>query len=601
MQQPTPLNEKLLPLWREFFPYLRLGMRAALAVLLLSLLSPLLGTAFLWLFSKLVDQVFIGQQLHWLPWFAAAYLTVAGIKFAVDFFDQRLDASVHERFTQRVRVSLYQHLIGVSPGSLGTAGTGDLLGRLSSDVDRVSTLVFRGPVSVAANLFRALCYGVFLFFLSWKLAVLALLVVPLLVFVVLHLSTAMRASAKLGRQQTSRWMSLAEERLGAVELVHAFHTQGAEVARFSAHCDQARRTELKTVGLEVRLSLAIEVITFSGGLGVIALAAHEVHAGLMTVGGVLAFLGAIGSLYDPVRSLSQSAGRFQRAAVSAERIAALLRTPSQVSDAPMPAALPEFDCGRIDFRNVSFSYADGTRVLDKVSLSIAPGESVALVGASGSGKSTLLRLLLRMHDPQHGTIAVNDTDIRGISLASLRACMGVVMQEPHILSGTVAENIRYGAPDATRAQMLEAARTACVDGFVQAMPERYGSPLAAHGEGLSQGQRQRLSLARALLRDAPILLLDEVTAALDGETEELIHHAIGALAGQRTILVVSHRLATIASVDRILVLAQGRIVESGSPAELLQSGTRCHRLFASQLADKVVPLKPEDAAWHAAN
>ena len=590
------------PLSREFFPYLRPALRAALAVLLLSLLSPLLGTAFLWLFAKLVDEVFIGQQLQWLPWFAAAYLAVACIKFAVDFAEQRLDASVHERFTQGVRVALYRHLISVSPGSLGTAGiaTGDLLGRLSSDADRVSSLVFRGPVSFLANVFRALCYGIFLFVLSWKLALVALVVVPPLIFVVLRLSARMRASAKLGRHQASLWMSLAEERLGAGDLVHAFHTHHSEVAQFSSHCDLARRTELKTVGLEARLSLSIEVITLLGGLGVIALAAYEVHAGLMTVGSVFAFLGAIGSLYDPVRSLSQSAGRFQRAAVSAERIAALLRTPSQITDTQWPSSLPEYDSGRIDFQNVSFSYADGTRVLDKVSLSIAPGESVALVGASGSGKSTLLRLLLRLHDPQEGTIAINDVDVRNLSLASLRGSMGAVLQEPHIMSGTVAANIRYGAPHAPQAHLLAAAQTACVDSFVQPLPLQYESALAAHGDGLSGGQRQRLSLARALLRDAPILLMDEATASLDGETEELIRRAMDSLAGQRTVLVVSHRLATICSVDRILVLAEGRIVESGSPAELLQSGTRCHRLFASQLADKVVMARPE-AAWHAAN
>ena len=600
MKQPTPVNGRLPALFKEFFPYLRPGLRAALAVLLLSLLSPLLGTAFLWLFSQLVDQVFIAQKLQWLPWFAAAYLTIAGIKFAVDFADQRLDAAVHERFTQGVRVALYRHLISLSPGSLSTPSAGDLLGRLSSDADRISTLVFKGPVSFLANVFRALCYGVFLFVLNWKLACLALLVLPPLVVAVLRLSSRMRESAKLGRRQTSLWMSLAEERLGAGELIHAFHTHAGETARFSAYCEQARRTELNTVGLEVNLALAIEVITFIGGLGVIALAAYEVNAGLMTVGSVFAFLGAIGSLYDPVRSLSQSAGRIQRSAVSAERVGALLRTPSRVQPALLPCALQEFDAGRIEFRDVSFSYADGTRVLDQLSFAIAPGESVALVGTSGSGKSTLMRLLLRFYDPDQGSVAVNDMDIRTVSLESLRSSMGAVLQEPHILSGTVADNLRYGAPQATPAQWLAASKTACVDSFVQALPLGYEAPLGAHGEGLSGGQRQRLSLARALMRDAPILLMDEATAALDGETEELIRHAIAELAGQHTVLVVSHRLATIRSVDRILVLEQGRIVESGSPADLLKRGTRCHQLFASQLADNVVPLKPE-RPWRAAN
>ncbi len=600
MRQPTSFPEKLLPLFKEFFPFLGPSLPVALVVLLLSLLSPLIGTAFLWLFSRLVDQIFIAQQLQWLPWFAAAYLAVAGAKFAVVFFDYRLDATVHERFTQGVRVAFYRHLISVSPGSLGITSTGDLLGRLSTDVDRISTLVFRGPVGFVANVSRALCYGIFLFVLSWKLACLALLVIPPLVFVVLRLSKRMRASVQSGRIQTSLWMSLAEERLDAGELIHAYHTHSAETRQFAAHCDGARITELKTVGLEVNLSLAIEIITFMGGLGVIALAAYEVSAGLMTVGSVFAFLGAIGSLYDPIRSLSQSAGRFQRAAVSAERVGTLLRTNSRVQEPLQPSPLQEIDAGSIEFRNVSFGYAEGTHVLNDVSFMVGAGESVALVGASGSGKSTLIRLLLRKYEPDQGQIAVNDTDIRTVSLESLRRNIAVVLQDSYVLSGTIASNIRYGAPQATLHQLKAAAKTAYVDDFVQSLPLAYEARLGAHGEGLSGGQRQRLSLARALLRNASILLMDEATASLDGETEGLIRDAITTLAGKQTVLIVSHRLATIRSVDRILVLEQGRIIESGSPAELLKRGTRCHQLFANQLAENVVPIKPE-MLWRAAS
>ena len=594
MTQPTPLHKKVPPLFRNFFPFLEPCRRTAMAVLLLALLSPLLGIAMLWLLAKLVDGVFIGQQLQWLPWFVVACLAVTCAQFAANAASRRFGADVHECVTQNVRVALYMHLMSITPKSHDTSGTNstsDMLERLSSDAGRVSSLVFRGPVSCLADLFRAFCFGVFLFVLNWKLACLALLVVPPLVKAVLCLSAQMRASAAMGRQHSSRWMSLAQERLGASDLVHAFHTYPAEIAHFSRRCNRARITERETVEEEVRLSLASNVLTSLGVLGVIILGAHEVQSGLMSVGGVLAFLAAAGGLYEAVRRLSLSAGCFERAAASAERIAGLLRTPSPITDTPWHDSLPEFDRGRIDFQNVSFRYADGSCGLDRLTLSVAPGESVALVGASGSGKSTLLRLLLRLHDPQEGTVSVNDIDIRSVSLACLRASMSTVLPDPHILSGTVADNLRYGAPDASEAALLAAAHAAGVDSFVRCMPRGYASPLVGFGEGLTDGQRQRLSLARALLRDAPILLMDESTAALDRETEELVRHILQTVAGQRTVLVVSQRLATICSVDRILVMSQGRLVESGSPAELLQRGTHCHRLFASQLAGKVVPLR----------
>jgi ABC-type multidrug transport system fused ATPase/permease subunit len=571
-----------------------------MAALLLAMLSPLLGIAMLWLLAKLVDGVFIGLQLQWLPWFVLACLAVACAQFAATVASRRLAADVHERVAQNIRVALYRHLMSMPPDAGGAHRTGDVQERLGSDTGRVSSLLFRGPVGCLVHLFQALCCGVFLFALNWKLACMALLVVPPLAMVVRRLSAQVRACAARGRLHVSQWMSLAKERLDASDLVHAFDTLPAEISDFSDHCSRARGTERQTVEREIRMSLASDVLTFVGGLAVITLAAHEVQSGLVSVGGVLAFLCAAGCLYHAVRSLSLNAGCFERAAASAERIASLMRTPSQVTEMPWHDSLPEFDRGRIDFQNVSFRYADGTRALDRLTLSVTPGESVALVGASGSGKSTVLRLLLRLHDPQEGAVSVNDIDIRSVSRACLRADMSAVLPEPHILSGTVAHNLRYGAPNASDAELLAAAHVAGVDSFVRAMPQGYASPLAAYGEGMTEGQRQRLALARALIRDAPILLIDESTSALDDETDALLGHAIQTVAGKRTVLVVTDRLAVACSVDRILVMSQGHLVESGSPAELLRRGTHCHRLFASQLADKVVPLR-RDAGARAAH
>ncbi len=581
-QRPYPTG--IIPLALQFTAYLRPLRPQVVAVVLLTLLTPLIGTALLWLFQKLVDNVMVGQQLHLLTAFLVAYGVVAALKFTTDYADQRLDAIISERIAQDVRIDVYRHLVSISPGTFSGRNSGDFLAHLTTDAERVSALIYGGPAGLVAHLAKALCFGAFLFYLSWKLTLAALVIVPLLAYCALKLSPKLRQSARIARHKSGAWMTLAEERLSALPLIHAFNAQRREVERFARTAGAARMAELRTISLQATMTIAVEAIAAAGALLVIGLAAHQVHSGALTLGGVLAFLGAIGSLYDPIRGITQSASRFQRAAASAERILSLLSEKSRVQERT-PALVLTRPRGAIEFRDVSFGYAPGSAVLQKVSLRIEPGETVAVVGASGSGKSTLIRLLLRLHDPHSGTVCIDGVNVRDVTLASLRDAVGVVWQEPYVFRGSAAENIRYGEPHASASQVRGAAAAACADDFISATHAGYASTVGPRGEKLSGGQRSRIALARALLRDSPILVLDEATASIDSETEEVIQHAVEQLAGSRTLLIIGHRLSTVQHADRIVVLDSGRIVESGTPTALLKRGTRCHALFAAQLAE----------------
>jgi ABC-type multidrug transport system fused ATPase/permease subunit len=560
----------------------RIGRATAIAVV-----EPLVAAALLWLAAQLIDQVFVAGRMDLLPIVTVAYVATLVTRILLEYAATRLEASILERISHDVRVDLYDHVMAVSPGSLGKRGPGDLLTHLSGDARRVEFLVFSGPLGVFADLVAALFFLCFLLFISWQLTVCALLVLPFLVLVSLRLSPRVRRAALIARRAETKWMSRAEERIGAAPIVHAFGAHSAEGDAFAAKSRRAVGAELLTVKVQAALTLAVEALAALGGLFVIAVGAYQIQAGDLTVGSFVAFIGAVGSLYAPARGLAKAPARLQKAAAGAERVAELLDTPSLVVERPSARALPRAE-GRLEFRDVRFGYPHGEEVLHGVSLRIEPGEMVAVVGASGGGKSTLARLALRFHDPSAGAVLLDGVDIRELTLDSLRRNIAAVFQEAYVFDGPIRENIRYGAPDAPARSVGAAAAMAHVDAFA-AVLSGYSAPAGPRGTWLSGGQRQRIALARALLRDAPVLILDEATAAVDSETEELIQDAVERLAGRRTILVIGHRLSSIRRADRVVVLDRGRIVETGSPETLLRAGSRYRKLFAAQLPTERVP------------
>ncbi|MDX2289995.1 MAG: ABC transporter ATP-binding protein [Hyphomicrobiaceae bacterium] len=552
-------------------------------VAVFTLISPLLASGVLHLVQRLFDDVLIGGQMALLPLVAGLYLGAILIKVALAHVETRLEAFVSEGIVTDLRVTLFGHLVSLSPGSIGDRGSGDQMTRIADDTEHVQALIFTAPMTLISDVIAVLVFGTFLFMLDWQLTLIALIVVPPFFMLSRYYAPRIRRSERMSREATSRWYDLMEERLAALHLIQAFHASGREADRFATSSSSARRAELRSVKIDAWYGSLVEVFTALGGLAVLGFGAMQIAAGALTVGALVAFMGAIGALYGPIRSLARTATRFQRAAAGAQRVAELMAIESRVVERPGALRLVE-PRGRIEFRNVSFAYPGRERVLHDVSFTVEPGERVAIAGPSGSGKSTLMSLLLRLHDPCEGAVLIDGHDVRDLTLASLRGALAVAFQDPHILRGTLAENLAYGRPDARPDELRDVARQAQLDTFVDDLDLGYGTAVGARGSLMSGGQRQRLSLARAMLRRTPVLVLDEATAAVDSETEELIHAAIAHVPREQTLLIVAHRLSSLRRAERVIVIDEGRVVESGPPAFLLSATSRYRDLFAQQIA-----------------
>jgi ABC-type multidrug transport system fused ATPase/permease subunit len=566
---------------RRFLPFLH-GVRSRwVQAAILMALAPALSACLLLAVKVLIDDVFVGQAFDRLPFLISIYVAIALAKLAIGYLSARVDVAVTEQVAQNVRVALYRHAMSLSPGTMTRYSTGDLLTRLSGDADRVEILIYSGLLGLGANFFSVLVFAGVLLMLSWKLTLCTLLVAPLLALVSMKSSPAIRRASRIARRYSAAWTTLAEERLGAVAMVQASGAEQFETAAFERRCAAARKAEIKASVTQAWSAALIEAVAVFGGLAVILLGAMEIYSGNLTVGTLIAFLGSVGSLYGPIGSLAKAPGRFQRAAARVQRVSDLLDTKSDIAERPHARPLPKSK-GELEFRGVSFGYAPNQKVLDGIDLRIEAGETVAIVGPSGSGKSSLMKLALRLYDPWTGSVRIDGHDL---TIPSMRQAMAVVMQEPHLFRGSIADNIRYERI-AADAELAEAGRAAHVADIAAALPGGYDSPVGPAGAWLSGGQRQRIGLARALLRDAPIMLLDEATGAVDSETEELIQDALDRLSGRRTMLIVGHRFSSVRRADRIVVIENGRIVETGSPTLLLATNSRCRELFAAQLVTK---------------
>ncbi|MBU2583571.1 MAG: ABC transporter ATP-binding protein/permease [Alphaproteobacteria bacterium] len=575
---------KAVELFRNFQHHLKPYRWSIAFALALTLFSPLLASYVLQLVQRVFDDILIGGNLDALPMVAAVYMGAVVLKMAIDHIGTRVEAFISESVVADVRSDLFGHLVSLSPGSIGNRGTGDQLARISDDTDHVQSLIYSSPMTLIEDVISVLVFGTFVFLLDWQLTLIALLVVPAFVLLSRCYAPIVRRCERVSLDATSRWFGFVEERFAALPLIHSVNSADREARSFAENASFARNAELRTIRVEAWYSSFVEFATALGGLAVLGFGAMQIAAGQLTVGALVAFMGAIGALYSPIRSLARAATRFQRAAAGAERIAELRDIRSLVQESPNAVKL-RVDKGRIEFRNVSFAYPGGIPVLDEVSFTIEPGERVAIAGASGAGKSTLMALMLRLHDPVSGQILVDGRDVKEVTLESLRNAIAVVFQEPYLMRGSIAKNLGYACPGAQPQDLREAARQAHIADHIEKLELGYGTGVGPRGSHLSGGQRQRISLARALMRSAPILVLDEATAAVDSETEELIHQAIEDLPHEKTVIIIAHRLSSLRRADRVIVMDEGRIVESGPPAILLSGSSRYRDLFAPQLSN----------------
>ncbi len=503
----------------------------------------------------------------------AAIALLAGMFSYLQLFKT---AQIGYSITYRLRSLLFAHLQRLSLAFHHRSRSGELLTKVASDTNQLRDMFADWALSFAAQGLTLVTMLGVMFWLNWRLAsVVALTLLPLMA-VIYVLNKRVKVTTRDQRRFEGRMTSRLNEVLSSIALVQAFGRQSHEEARFEAeieaHCESGVRSA-RTAGA---ITKAIAVVCAVGTAATVLLGAHQVLVGRLTPGELLIFLAYVGSLFKPVRDLGKLSAKFARAAVSAQRVNEILQTAPEIDDAPDAIELGA-PAGEIVFDDVCFSYDGGPNartVLDHVSLRIAAGEHVAVVGPSGSGKSTLLSLLLRLYEPRSGRILIDGIDIRRYTRESLRRAIGIVPQDNVLFAVSVRENIAYGHPQADAQAVEDAARHARAHEFIVDWPDGYDTELAEHGSNLSGGQRQRLCLARALVKSPAILVMDEPTASIDAASARLIYEAVARVHRGRTLITISHEYSDMAAYDRILVLDRGRLIESGPHDALMQARGR---------------------------
>jgi subfamily B ATP-binding cassette protein MsbA len=405
--------------------------------------------------------------------------------------------------------------------------------------------------------------------LNWQFALAALSVAPLLFWTVFRYTGRIKAAARDARVSDGLLASVAQETLASIRIVQGLAQEDQQVERFQVQNAGSLRAYLAGIRYQARVAPQVDFLAALGLAVVMWYGATRVLAGVLTTGDIVVFFAYVTNLYSPMKALSRLSSSFARAGVASERIAEVMRLRSEVVEATGARAAPRF-AGRIEFRDVSFEYAPRQPVLAHIDLVVEPGTTVAIVGATGAGKSTLVGLIPRLYDPGTGTVCMDGEDIRRFTVQSLRDQISLVLQDSLLFSGTIRENIAFGRPDASDGEIWQAARTANAEEFIVRLPDGYDTVVAERGSTLSGGQKQRIAIARAILRDAPILILDEPTSGLDAASEQTVLAALRVAAAGRTTLTIAHRLQTVRFADRIVVLERGRIVEAGGHAELLR-------------------------------
>jgi ATP-binding cassette subfamily B protein len=593
-QKRCPKCGRLIPDWSAVCPaciskrkvflrllgYIRPYLHYSIAGLFLAMVLTAVGLAPPYLTKILIDDA-IGTGNYELLTFLA--IALAGVYLSTTIFGAARSyilQKLGQKIMLNIRKELYEHLQVLSLSFYDRMMTGGIMSRVVSDTERVQEFVTFGFQRLLIDVLNLIFIGAILFTMNWELAVIVLVPTPVLVVGTLFFSRKIHG---VYHKAWRRWASLntiLADKVPGVIVVKAFAQEFREKIRFNRVVENYYDSYIRIIKLG-QIFPAMGFIVTLGSTLLWWFGGQQILGGTLTLGVLIAFITYTGQFYQPVQNLSMLSRTFLRASTSAERIFEVLDTSPEISDRQNALILSEI-AGCVKFENVSFAYKSGETVLRNINFEIQPGETVGLVGPSGAGKTTLAKLLLRFYDPTQGRITVDGNDLRDVKKKSLREQVGIVLQDPFLFSGSIAQNILYGNPEASQKEIIEAAKAANIHDFILSLPEGYDTEVGERGHRLSGGEKQRVSIARALLKNPKILILDEATSSVDTETESKIQQALSRLMENRTSIVIAHRLSTVKNSDLIVVLDKGDMVEKGKHEKLLQSDGLYSRLCEMQ-------------------
>jgi ATP-binding cassette, subfamily B, bacterial len=590
---PKPSRLNIKDLLRPHIKLLMVGLAAVIGEGVADLLQP-------WPLKIVLDNVLKSREIHgWLNQFilstvgddklavlrfaAIAVLAIAVVDAICTYTEKYVTTSVGQWVMHDLRRTLYHHIQRLSLAYHDRKQTGDLISRVTNDIDAIQTFITSGLLGAFVNCLTLFGMVGVMLYLNWRFTLIALSIAPVLFAVVYSYTRRIKKASREVRKKEGEMVSVMQEVLSSIRVVKAFAREEYEERRLEEESLESVEIAMRARSLKAKLSPLVGLIVAVGTAMVLWFGARMALYGSLSAGSLVVFIMYLGKMYKPMQELSKMTDTYSKASIGYERIQEVLDTDGEIKDMPGARRAPRFK-GKIEFDHVNFGYEADRLVLRDVDFKIEPGQVAALVGPTGAGKSTIISLIPRFYDPTSGVVKIDGQDIRRYQQKSLRQQMSFVLQETLLFHGTIWYNIAYGKPDATRREILRAAEMANAKEFIDKLPEGYNTMVGERGVTLSGGQRQRIAIARAIIRNTPILILDEPSSGLDAASEKLVFEALDRLMEGRTAIVVAHQLSTIRRANIIFVVKDGMIVERGKQEELLKSGGLYSELYKIQFS-----------------